>query len=146
MKNEKTKTYSWKVTSPINNYCVNMNIGNYVSFSETYDGEAGELDCQYWVLRHDRETAEKHFKEAPRTLAAFEHWFGPYPFYEDGYKLVQVSLPRHGTSKFSGPMATVFQNGYRGRDLSNTGVGMLFDFIIVHESGHEWFRQQHLDD
>ncbi|MEL7496091.1 MAG: M1 family metallopeptidase [Planctomycetota bacterium] len=135
---EKTRTFHWSVTNPINNYAVNMNIGNYVSFSETYQGEGGELDVQYWVLKHQREQALKHFKEAPRTLAAFEHWFGKYPFYEDSYKLVVVPYlgMEHQSSVTYG---NGFQNGYRGTDLSGTGVGMKFDFIIVHESGHEWF-------
>ncbi len=133
-----TATFHWRVVNPINNYAVNMNIGNYVSFSETYEGEGGTLDVQYWVLEHQRETAEKHFKEAPRTLEAFEHWFGKYPFYEDSYKLVVVPYlgMEHQSSVTYG---NGFQNGYRGRDLSQTGVGLKFDFIIVHESGHEWF-------
>lgn len=133
-----TKTYHWVVTQPINNYGVNMNIGNYVHFSETYQGEGGELDVDYWVLDHQRETAEEHFKEVPRTLAAFEHWFGKYPFYEDSYKLVVVPYlgMEHQSSVTYG---NGFKNGYRGRDLSDTGVGLKFDFIIVHESGHEWF-------
>lgn len=134
----KTKTYHWVVTQPINNYGVNVNIGNYVNFSEKYKGEFGELDLDYWVLEHQRETAETHFKEAPRTIEAFEHWFGKYPFYEDSYKLVVVPYlgMEHQSSVTYG---NGFKNGYRGTDLSATGVGMKFDFIIVHESGHEWF-------
>ncbi|HMO15595.1 MAG TPA: M1 family metallopeptidase [Pirellulaceae bacterium] len=135
---EGTKTYHWRVTNPINNYGVNVNIGDYVQFGETYAGEAGTLDVSYWVLRNDREAAERQFKEAPRTLQAFEYWFGPYPFYEDSYKLVQVPYlgMEHQSSVTYG---NGFKNGYRGSDLSGTGVGLLFDFIIVHESGHEWF-------
>lgn len=132
------KTFHWVVTNPVNNYGINVNIGNYVSFAETFEGESGPLDVEYWVLEHQRETAMKHFKEAPRTLKAFEHWFGPYPFYEDSYKLVVVPYlgMEHQSSVTYG---NGFQNGYRGRDLSDTGVGLKFDFIIVHESGHEWF-------
>ena len=134
----KTKTFHWRVTQPINNYGVNVNIGNYVNFNDQYKGEFGELDLDYWVLEHQRELAEQHFKEAPRTIAAFEHWFGKYPFYEDSYKLVVVPYlgMEHQSSVTYG---NGFQNGYRGRDLSATGVGLKFDFIIVHESGHEWF-------
>jgi aminopeptidase N len=91
----KTKTYHWKVTNPINNYGVNANIGNYVNWSETYNGVGGKLDINYWVLPHQKEAAMKTFKEVPRMLKAFEHWFGKYPFYEDGYKLVTVSYPFH---------------------------------------------------
>ncbi len=133
-----TKTFHWLVTQPINSYSINMNIGNYVSFSEVYEGEFGKLDMEYWVLDHQREKALVHFKEAPRTIQAFEHWFGKYPFYEDSYKLVVVPYlgMEHQSSVTYG---NGFQNGYRGSDLSGTGVGMKFDFIIVHESGHEWF-------
>ena len=135
---EKKKTFHWEVTHPINNYCVNLNIGNYVNFSETFQGEKGPLKMDYWVLEHQRELAMKHFREAPRTIRAFEHWFGPYPFYEDSYKLVVVPYPgmEHQSSVTYG---NGFKNGYRGRDLSDTGVGFKFDFIIVHETGHEWF-------
>ncbi|MEM7784591.1 MAG: M1 family metallopeptidase [Planctomycetota bacterium] len=130
--------FHWRVTQPINNYGVNMNIGNYVHFSEVFDGEGGKLDVDYWVLEHQREIAMKWFKEVPRTLKAFEHWFGKYPFYEDSYKLVVVPYlgMEHQSSVTYG---NGFQNGYRGRDLSSTGVGLKFDFIIVHESGHEWW-------
>jgi len=135
---DRTKTFHWEVVNPINNYGVNVNIGNYVNFSEKYRGEGGVLDMDYWVLAHQKEAAVKQFKEAPRTLAAFEHWFGKYPFYEDSYKLVAVSYPgmEHQSSVTYGNW---FRNGYRQRDVSNTGIGFKFDFIIVHESGHEWF-------
>ena len=135
---KQTRSFHWRVTIPINNYCVNCNIGDYVHFSEVFDGEKGKLDMDYWVLRGDKERAVKQFKEAPRTMKAFEYWFGPYPFYEDSYKLVQVPYlgMEHQSSVTYG---NGFQNGYRGTDLSDTGVGMLFDFIVVHESGHEWF-------
>ncbi len=134
----KTKTFHWVVTQPINNYGVNVNIGNYVNFSDRYKGEFGELDLDYWVLEHQREKAIKQFREAPRTIEAFEHWFGKYPFYEDSYKLVVVPYlgMEHQSSVTYG---NGFQNGYKGTDLSATGIGMKFDFIIVHESGHEWF-------
>ncbi len=86
----KTKTYNWFVSNPINNYGVNMNIGDYVYFDEIYEGLNGNLDCGYYVLRDNLKEAKEQFKEVPRMLAAFEHWFGPYPFYEDGYKLIEV--------------------------------------------------------
>ena len=135
----KTKTFHWVVTSPINNYGVNANIGNYVSWSEKYEGLGGSLDVSYYALPHQKEQAMKTFQEVPRMLKAFEHWFGPYPWYEDGYKLVTVSYPgmEHQSSVTYG---NYFRNGYRARDQSNgTGIGFKFDFIIVHESGHEWF-------
>ncbi len=133
-----TKTYNWYVSNPINNYGVNINIGDYVSFSEVYKGEKGNLDCSYYILRDNLSKAKKQFKEVPRMLKAFEYWFGPYPFYEDSYKLVEVPYlgMEHQSSVTYG---NGFQNGYRGSDLSGTGWGLKFDFIIVHESGHEWF-------
>ncbi|OEK00513.1 peptidase M1 [Roseivirga sp. 4D4] len=137
-KEKKTKTYHWAVKNPINNYGVNLNIGDYVSWKEKYKGEKGKLDITYWALKVDRKKARKTYQEVPRMLAAFEHWFGPYPFYEDGYQLVQAPYlgMEHQSSITYG---NGFQNGYLGRDLSTTGWGMKFDFIIVHESGHEWF-------
>jgi aminopeptidase N len=134
----KTKTFHWEVVNPINNYGVNVNIGNYVNFSEKYPGLGGTLDLNYWVLAHQKEAAMRQFREVPRMLQAFEHWFGKYPFYEDGYKLVAVSYPgmEHQSSVTYGNW---YRNGYRARDVSGTGIGFKFDFIIVHESGHEWF-------
>ena len=136
--NGELKTYNWFVSNPINNYGINMNIGDYVHYGETYKGLSGNLKCDYYVLRESLEKAKHQFKEVPRMLAAFEHWFGPYPFYEDGYKLVEVPYAgmEHQSSVTYG---NGFKNGYKGRDVSGTGWGMKFDFIIVHESGHEWF-------
>jgi len=132
------KTYNWFVSNPINNYGINMNIGDFVHFNEVYKGLKGNLKCDYYVLRGNLEKAKNQFKEVPRMLVAFEHWFGPYPFYEDGYKLVEVPYAgmEHQSSVTYG---NGFKNGYKGRDVSGTGWGMKFDFIIVHESGHEWF-------
>ncbi|WP_016989358.1 M1 family metallopeptidase [Flavobacterium sp. ACAM 123] len=133
-----TKTFNWYVSNPINNYGVNINIGDYVSFSEKYKGEKEDLDCSYYVLRDNLAKAKEQFKDVPRMLKAFEHWFGPYPFYEDSYKLVEAPYlgMEHQSSVTYG---NGFENGYRGRDLSGTGWGLKFDFIIIHESGHEWF-------
>ena len=133
-----TKTYHWFVANPINNYGVNINIGDYVSWSAPYSGLNGPLDVTYWVLRENEAKAKKHFVEAPRMLEAFEFWLGPYPFYEDGFQLVEAPYlgMEHQSSITYGNQ---FQNGYLGRDVSGTGWGLKFDFIIVHESGHEWF-------
>ena len=135
---EKTKTYHWFVSNPINNYGVNLNIGDYVNFSEKYDGEKGILDVEYYVLRYNLDKAKEHFKDVPKMLDAFEHWFGPYPFYEDSYKLVEVPYlgMEHQSSITYG---NKYLKGYLGRDPSDTGWGLKFDFIIIHESGHEWF-------
>ncbi|MDE0599633.1 MAG: M1 family peptidase, partial [Dokdonia donghaensis] len=123
-----TKTYHWTVKNPINNYGVNLNIGDYVNFSEVYKGEKGPLDMSYWVLKEDEEKAREQFKQAPMMMEAFEHWFGPYPFYEDSFKLVQAPYlgMEHQSSVTYGNR---FKNGYLGRDLSGTGEGLKFDFI-----------------
>jgi len=137
-KARKIKTFHWVVKNPINNYGVNINIGDYVHFGEVFSGEKGNLDCDYWVLSYNLEKAKVQFKDAKRTLQAFEHWFGPYPFYEDSYKLVEAPYlgMEHQSSVTYG---NNYLNGYKGKDLSNTGWGLTFDFIIVHETGHEWF-------
>ena len=133
-----TITYSWEVKNPINNYNIIPYIGKYVSFEETYPGEKGALDCSYYVLDYNLEKAKTQFKQVPLMLKAFEAGFGPYPFYEDGYKLVES--PHLGMEHQSAvAYGNGFVNGYRGRDLSNSGWGLKWDFIIVHESGHEWF-------
>lgn len=136
--NDGTKTFEWFVSNPINNYGINMNIGNYEHFGEVFEGEKGKLTLDYYVLPENLEKAKEQFKQVPMMLKAFEHWFGPYPFYEDGYKLVDVPYlgMEHQSSVTYG---NKYQNGYLGRDLSGTGWGLKWDFIIIHESGHEWF-------
>ncbi|WP_296382990.1 M1 family metallopeptidase [Winogradskyella sp.] len=134
---DKVKSH-WFVSNPINNYGVNVNIGDYVNFSEVYHGENGKLDMDYWVLKDNLDKAKEHFKDAPKMMKAFEHWFGPYPFYEDSFKLVEVPYlgMEHQSSVTYGNQ---YKKGYLGRDLSRTGWGLKWDFIIVHEAGHEWF-------
>lgn len=133
-----TKTYHWYVDSPINNYGVNVNIGDYVHFGEKYKGENGDLDLDYYVLPENLEKAKEQFKQTGQMMDAFEHWFGPYPFYKDGFKLVEVPYlgMEHQSSVTYG---NGYQNGYKGTDLSDSGWGLKFDFIIIHEAGHEWF-------
>ena len=133
-----TRTFDWFVTNPINNYGVNINIGDYVNFSEVYKGEKGDLDIDNYVLSYNLEKAKKQFKQVPMMIEAFEHWFGPYPFYEDSFKMVEVPYlgMEHQSSITYG---NKFQNGYLGRDLSGSGWGLKFDYIIIHEGGHEWF-------
>ena len=133
-----TKTFDWFVSNPINNYGVNINIGDYVSFSDVYKGEKGDLDIDNYVLSYNLEKAKEHFKQVPMMIEAFEHWFGPYPFYEDSFKIVEVPYlgMEHQSSITYG---NKFQNGYLGRDLSASGWGLKFDYIIIHEGGHEWF-------
>ena len=133
----KTRT-EWFVGNPINNYAINLNIANYDHFGEVFQGVNGELTLDYYVLKENLEKAKKQFAQVPDMLKAFEDWFGPYPFYEDGFKLVEV--PYLGMEHQSAvTYGNGYQNGYRGTDLSNTGWGLKFDFIIIHETGHEWF-------
>ncbi|MEP5253919.1 MAG: M1 family metallopeptidase [Winogradskyella arenosi] len=136
--NGDTVTSHWFVNNPINNYGVNINIGDYANFSEVYKGEKGDLDMNYYVLKEHLEMAKVHFKDAPKMMEAFEYWFGPYPFYEDSFKLVEVPYlgMEHQSSVTYGNQ---YKKGYLGRDLSGTGWGLKFDFIIIHEAGHEWF-------
>lgn len=135
--NNKLK-YHWKVVNPINNYNIALNIGDYAHKQEIYPGENGSLTIDYYVLKENIDKVEHLRKNAKETIAAFEHWFGPYPFYEDGYKLIETA---HLGMEHQSAVAygNKFQNGYLGKDGSNTGWGLKWDFIIVHESGHEWF-------
>jgi len=131
--------YTWKVEDPINNYNIVPYIGKYVNFTDTLMGEKGKLDLSYWVLDYNLEKAKKQFgRDVKPMLRAFEYWFGPYPFYEDSYKLVESSHlgMEHQSATAYG---NHYRNGYLGMDLSGSGWGLKWDYIIVHESGHEWF-------
>ena len=133
-----TTTYEWAVRNRINNYGITINAGNYVHFGESMDGEAGTLDLDYWVLEPHLAQARAQFAQVKPMLACFEGWLGPYPFYEDGYKLVEA--PYLGMEHQSAiAYGNRFQNGYLGSDLSGTGRGLSWDYIIIHESAHEWF-------
>ncbi len=131
-------TYTWEVLSPINNYNIVPYIGKYVHWEDTINGLKGKLDLQYWALDYDEARARVQFLQSKTMLHCFEYWFGPYPFYDDSYKLVEA--PHLGMEHQSAvAYGNHFQNGYLGRDLSGTGWGLKWDFIIIHESGHEWF-------
>lgn len=136
---EKDKnTFTWEVKNAINPYSIVPNVGKYVNFKDSFDGEKGKLDLDYWVLDYQLEKAKKQFQQVKPMMQAFEYWFGAYPFYEDSYKLVES--PYLGMEHQSNvAYGNHYENGYLGRDLSGTGVGLNWDFIIIHESGHEWF-------
>ncbi len=132
------KIWNWVVKNPINTYDVTMNIGKYQTWSDTLMGEGGQLDLQYWVLDYNLEKAKKQFEQVKPMIHSHEYWFGKYPFYDDGYKLIETSFL--GMEHQSGvAYGNRYQNGYLGKDLSGTGQGLKWDFIIIHESGHEWF-------
>jgi len=126
--------WSWKVNSPINNYDIVVNIANYEHFHDTYK----DLDLDYYVLPYNLEKAKKEFEEVKLMMDCYYNKMGPYPFEEDGYKLVET--PYLGMEHQS---AVAYGNnygyGYLGRDLSGTGIGLNWDYIIIHESGHEWY-------
>jgi aminopeptidase N len=133
-----TTTYEWFVVNPINNYAIAVAAGNYAHYTETFEGEKGKLTMDFWPLDYNVANAKRQFPQARTMLKCFEHWFGPYPWYEDGYKLLEV--PNTGMEHQSAvSYGNWYANGYRKRDASGTGLGLRWDFIIVHESAHEWF-------
>jgi aminopeptidase N len=134
-----TTLYTWRVQNPINNYNIVPYIGKYVHWSDEYMGEKGKLSLDYWVLDYNLEKSKQQFnRDVKPMIKSFEYWFGPYPFYEDGYKLVESSHlgMEHQSATAYG---NHYMNGYLGMDLSGSGWGKKWDYIIVHESGHEWF-------
>jgi aminopeptidase N len=137
--NDGTTTWQWEVVSPINSYNIVPYIGYYANWTETYTGETGNLDCSYWVMDYNLDKAKQQFgRDVKPMLKCFESWFGPYPFYEDGYKMVES--PHLGMEHQSNiAYGNKFKNGYLGMDMSGTGWGNSWDYIIIHESGHEWF-------
>ena len=133
-----TTTYEWFVANPINNYAIAVAAGSYAHYSEDFQGEKGTLTLDFWPLTYNLAAARRQFPQARSMLKCFEHWFGPYPWYEDGYKIVEV--PNTGMEHQSAiAYGNWYENGYRRRDGSGTGLGLEWDFIIVHESAHEWF-------
>jgi aminopeptidase N len=133
-----TSTWTWFVSSPINNYGISVNAGTYAHWRETYEGERGTLTLDFWPLAENEGEARRQWTQVRPMMRCFEHWFGPYPWYEDGYKLVEA--PYLGMEHQSAvTYGNGYENGYRGTDLSGTGRGLTWDFIIVHESAHEWW-------
>lgn len=133
LKNGYTR-WDWEVKNPINNYDITVNIADYAHIHDNHNG----LDLDYYVLRDNEETAKKHFEEVKPMMDCFQTKFGKYPFAEDGYKLVET--PYLGMEHQSAvAYGNKYKKGYMGSDLSMSGVGLLFDYITIHESGHEWF-------
>ena len=131
--------FNWFVSYPINNYNVSLNVADYVHFEDSYAGENGNLTLDYYVLKENLEKAKKQFNANVKPMFnVFESWFGAYPFYRDGYKLIET--PYLGMEHQSAvAYGNKYLNGYLGRDLSGTGLGLKWDYIIIHETGHEWF-------
>ena len=131
-------TYEWFVSGPINSYGVAVNAGRYAHFADTLQGESGPLTLDFWALAPHLDTARVVWAQAKPMLSCFEHWLGPYPWYADGYKLIEA--PYLGMEHQSGiAYGNKFLPGYLGRDLSGTGLGLEWDYIVIHESAHEWF-------
>lgn len=122
-----TRTFEWLVNYPINSYNVTVNIANYTHFSDSYPSENGPLQLDYYVLPYNLEKAKTHFQQVKPMLKIFEKYFGPYPFPKDGYALVET--PYWGMEHQG---AIAYGNNFINNEYS-------FDFIIIHESGHEWF-------
>ncbi|MEJ6615607.1 MAG: M1 family metallopeptidase [Crocinitomicaceae bacterium] len=135
---KKKTEWHWRVRNPINLYDITFYVGDYMHWSDSLQGEEGNLLLDYWVLRDNLAKSKKQFEVVKPMINCFENWFGPYPFYEDGYKLVDA--PYLGMEHQSAiAYGNEYKMGYLGMDRSMSGVGLLFDYIIVHESGHEWF-------
>ena len=126
--------WDWLVQYPINNYDVSLNIGNYVHFGD----RLGDLPLDFYSLPEDLVKAKKQFAQVRGMLEAYQHYFGEYPFKKDGYKLIEA--PYSGMEHQSAvTYGNHFANGYLERDWTGVGISPRFDFIIIHESGHEWF-------
>jgi aminopeptidase N len=138
-------TFEWFASEPINAYGISINAGTYAHYTETYNGEAGKLTMDFWPLAYNLDAAKVQFAQAKPMLACFEKWFGPYPWYADGYKLIEAPYlgMEHQTAVTYG---NGYKNGYLGRDLSATGLGLKWDFIIIHESAHEWWANSLTDE
>ncbi len=131
------KVVSWKVSYPINNYNVSLNIGNYVNFQDTYKAEDGEeLILDYWVMPYNLEKAKAQFQQVSPMLGCYETYFGKFPFWKDNYKLVETPYlgMEHQTAIAYG---NNYKTGYNGYDFSR--IGLDFDYIIIHETGHEYW-------
>ena len=131
-------TWEWFVADPINNYDVAAYIGRYAPYTGSFEGEQGPLTLALWPLASHAERARDQWRQVQPMLRCFEGWFGPYPWYRDGYQLIEA--PHLGMEHQSAvAYGNGFGNGYKGKDLSGTGWGLTFDFIVIHESAHEWF-------
>ena len=131
-------TWEWFVADPINNYDVTPYVGHYAEFTDTYAGEGGLLTLDFRPLASHLEVAEDQWRQVRPMLKCFEHWFGPYPWYRDGYRLIEA--PHLGMEHQSAvAYGNGYRNGYKGTDLSGTGWGLTWDFIVIHESAHEWW-------
>lgn len=139
---DSTTTYKWEVTNPISHYAISFYIGKYVHIRQNYNGKKGKLSMDYWILDYNKNKAEQHMlPQVYITMKSLEHWFGPYPFYEDGFKMVDAPYigMEHQSAIAYGRKTYLNGTNDKGMDISNTGWGKMTDKIIVHEIAHEWF-------
>lgn len=133
-----SKKYHWKVINPINAYGVSLNVADYNKYNFNYKGLKGNLTCDFYLLTSPQFNFNHLEKNVNRTLEAFEHWFGSYPFYEDSFKIVET--PFLGMEHQSAiAYGNQYKNGYLGQSMGNSQWGLTFDYIVVHETAHEWF-------
>ena len=134
-----TITYKWEVLNPINNYGLCFYVGKYVEIKEPYTGIGGDLPLHFWVLDYNKTKAEQHLiPNTKQSVTHLEYWFGAFPFYKDGLKLVDA--PYIGMEHQSAvAYGNRYKYGYKGKDISGTGWGLKYDIILVHELAHEWF-------
>ena len=127
-------TYKWFVTKPINNYNVSVNIANYAVIADTIHSVTGIQPVTYYVLDYNETVAREHFKEARAMMRSLEKFFGPFPWWEDGYKLVETPYlgMEHQTAVAYGNDFKTYERGIR------TIYGYM-DYIILHETAHEWW-------
>ncbi len=130
-------TYEWKVSYPINNYNVTLNIGDYVHWHDVHlCADNDSLDLDYYVLRENFDKAKSHFEQVKPMLSCYETYLGKYPFQRDGYALVETAylgMEHQGAIAYGNK----YKTGYSGMDRS--GQKLSFDYIIIHETGHEWW-------
>ncbi len=128
--------YDWFVSYPINNYNATVNIGKFAHIKDTYTAKDGEkLALDYYVLAYNEKKAKEHFKQVRGVLASFEHYFDKYPFWRDGFALVET--PYLGMEHQSAiAYGNKYMRGYLGGLIPKN---MDWDYIIVHETGHEYF-------
>lgn len=138
--NDHYTRYDWRVTYPVNNYAASLNIGDYAVLNDFYVSKTlkDTLAIHYYVLSYNAEQAKAHFEQVKPMMACYEQFFGPYPFWNDGYAMVET--PYLGMEHQSGiAYGNQYKKGYMGWDITGSGIGERFDYIVIHETGHEWW-------
>ena len=131
------RSTTYATSYPINNYNVTLNIGDYVHIEDDYTyPDDDELALDYYVLSYNEAKAKEHFGQVKPMLECFDQYLGKYPFMQDGFALVEtpyLGMEHQGAIAYGND----YLPGYRGSDYSM--IGLDFDYIIIHETGHEWY-------